>query len=107
MERQLKAKHVMSMTTARVAGAICGQFVTLVDLKTMARQLSAINAMAMATSRVAGAAPDENGADVGEACETNDDCTSGWCSLFAIPHVCASDDEKDGSVVKQLLEVFQ
>ena len=52
-------------------------------------------------------AVDVNGAAVGEPCDTNGDCTSGWCNIHHIPHVCGATDEKDGGVVKQLLEVFQ
>ena len=50
---------------------------------------------------------DVNGKAVGEECDTNGDCTSGWCNIHSIPHVCGATDEKDGGVVKQLLEVFQ
>ena len=48
----------------------------------------------------------ENGADVGEPCDKNDDCTSGWCNIHSIPHVCGAVDEKDGGVVKHLLLEF-
>ena len=34
MERQFKAKHVTSMTTARVAGAVCLQFLKIAHLTT-------------------------------------------------------------------------
>jgi hypothetical protein len=25
-------------------------------------------------------------------CETNDDCESAWCNMWAIPHVCGGDE---------------
>ena len=34
----------------------------------------------------------ENGADVGEPCDANADCDSGWCNIHSIPHVCGATD---------------
>ena len=28
----------------------------------------------------------------GAACESNDDCESAWCNMWAIPHVCGGDE---------------
>ena len=40
----------------------------------------------------------ENGAAVGEPCDVNDDCESGWCNLWAIPHACGSADNDSAAV---------
>ena len=45
---QTLAKYVMPMTTAQVAGAICGQFLTFVDL--MTRKMSATSSSSSKSS---------------------------------------------------------
>ena len=47
---------------------------------------------------VTGAFPVNGKAAEGAPCESNDDCESAWCNMWAIPHVCGG-DEKEAFVI--------